>query len=590
MKRRIKLKNNRLKAKSKISVVNKMRVKRNIHSKKTSVKKKIIFTVLSIILILGLLQAWIIKLSYSVDSKYSEVVTQIGMSGQVVSTMKKLDPAISDHILRKDNGEDLTQNEDLKKAEEIVEELIKTSTNKEEMLALDGVKRILDTYRKTINNISEAMKNSDMATAIEQKDYAKELEGFISENIEQFIFLQLNTAEQLKQEIHEQFILSILITMFITIVVVGGSIVSILKIVQDISRPLVQVCNNADKVAKGDLTVESLHVRTKDEIRDLANSFNTMIENVRNSIRDVKDMSAKVHTAAMNLSTITKENSKVSEQISNSVNSMAEGIHVQSEQANAITEHIQNIYTITSQVDQNDKKVLESSNKSVELANTGAIYSKQFMEKMQQINEKIRISSETTETLNQRAKEVYNILSALGNIASETHLLSLNASIEAARAGEEGRGFAVVAEEIRKLAASSSDFSEQLRSIIELFEDSLSEINNQMLENVKYIEEGSKLAVETQEFFDTIKNANYAVNKDIEDNVKDLKVLALKIKGVSEAMDKNNEVVKGNEETSSSISAAIEEQLASIQELEAEAMQLHELAANMEQSISVFNI
>lgn len=590
MKRRIKLKNNRLKAKSKISVVNKMRVKRNIHSKKTSVKKKIIFTVLSIILILGLLQAWIIKLSYSVDSKYSEVVTQIGMSGQVVSTMKKLDPAISDHILRKDNGEDLTQNEDLKKAEEIVEELIKTSTNKEEMLALDGVKRILDTYRKTINNISEAMKNSDMATAIEQKDYAKELEGFISENIEQFIFLQLNTAEQLKQEIHEQFILSILITMFITIVVVGGSIVSILKIVQDISRPLVQVCNNADKVAKGDLTVESLHVRTKDEIRDLANSFNTMIENVRNSIRDVKDMSAKVHTAAMNLSTITKENSKVSEQISNSVNSMAEGIHVQSEQANAITEHIQNIYTITSQVDQNDKKVLESSNKSVELANTGAIYSKQFMEKMQQINEKIRISSETTETLNQRAKEVYNILSALGNIASETHLLSLNASIEAARAGEEGRGFAVVAEEIRKLAASSSDFSEQLRSIIELFEDSLSEINNQMLENVKYIEEGSKLAVETQEFFDTIKNANYAVNKDIEDNVKDLKELALKIKGVSEAMDKNNEVVKGNEETSSSISAAIEEQLASIQELEAEAMQLHELAANMEQSISVFNI
>ena len=148
MKRRIKLKNNRLKAKSKISVVNKMRVKRNIHTKKTSVKKKIIFTVLSIILILGLLQAWIIKLSYSVDSKYSEVVTQIGMSGQVVSTMKKLDPAISDHILRKDNGEDLTQNEDLKKAEEIVEELINcllyTSDAADDLLCVDlGGRRII---------------------------------------------------------------------------------------------------------------------------------------------------------------------------------------------------------------------------------------------------------------------------------------------------------------------------------------------------------------------------------------------------------------------------------------------------------------
>lgn len=591
MKSKIKVKaKNKLKDKNNIRDLNKMQAKRIINLKKTSVKKKIIFTALSIIIILSLLQVFTIKLGYSIDSKYSEVVTQIGMSGQVVNTMKKLDPAISDHILRKDNGADLTQNEDLKEAERIVEELIRTSTNKEELLVIDGVKRLLETYRKTINNISEAMKNSDMTTAIEQKDYAKELEGFISENMQQYIFLQLDTASQLKEDIQGQFRFSVIMTMFITVTVVSGSIISILKIVQDISKPLSQVCNSADKVAKGDLTVESLHVRTKDEIRDLANSFNTMIENVRNSIKDVKDMSAKVHIAAKNLSTITKENSKVSEQISNSVNNMAEGIHVQSEQANTITEHIQNIYMITSQVDQNDKKVLASSNKSVELANTGVIYSKQFMDKMQQINEKIRISSETTETLNQRAKEVYNILSALGNIASETHLLSLNASIEAARAGEEGRGFAVVAEEIRKLAVSSSDFSEELRSIIELFEDSLSEINNQMLENVKYIEEGSQLAVKTQEFFDTIKDANYVVNKDIEENVKELEELTLKIKGVSEAMDKNNEVIQGNEETSCSISAAIEEQLASIEELEAEAMQLHELAANMDKSISVFNI
>ncbi len=558
--------------------------------KRTSVRKKILLIVLAIILCSGSLLTHTIMLGYKIDKQYSQVLTQISMSGQVVDNVRQIDAALSAHVLRQDNGADITQNPNLQEAERLIDELIQMTTNEDELFALDGVKRILETYRQTINAIAESMKNVEISKAIEHRDYTKKLEVFIADNMEDYIYIQLSRAEEMKQEIHQQFSRSIMITMFATITMLIVSISLLLKIVQGISKPLKQVCESADKVAKGDLTVDKLQVRTNDEIKNLADSFNQMIENVRHSIKDVQDMSAKVHTAALNLSTITKENSKVSEQISGSVSDMAEGIHVQSEQAGKIKDNIQKIYEITSQIDENDKKVLGNSNKSVDLANTGAQYSMQFMEKMQQINEKIKVSSETTQALNQRAKDVYNILAAMGNIATETHLLSLNASIEAARAGEEGRGFAIVAEQIRKLAAHSSEFAEQLRGIITMFESSLTEMNAQMLENVKYIEEGSQLAVKTQEFFNTIKAANDIVNRDIENNVKELEQLALKIKDVNEAVERNNEVVKGNESTSCSISAAIEQQLASIEELEAEAAELHELAANMEKSISVFTI
>ena len=74
---------------------------------------------------------------------------------------------------------------------------------------------------------------------------------------------------------------------------------------------------------------------------------------------------------------------------------------------------------------------------------------------------------EAMERINESAQQIGNIISEIENIASETNMLSLNASIEAARAGEAGRGFSVVADQFRQLAEQSSKSAVDTRALIE---------------------------------------------------------------------------------------------------------------------------
>ena len=85
---------------------------------------------------------------------------------------------------------------------------------------------------------------------------------------------------------------------------------------------------------------------------------------------------------------------------------------------------------------------------------------------------------ELTDKIARHAKDVQAILSEIGAIAKQTNLLALNAAIEAARAGEAGRGFAVVADEVRDLSARTTQFSQQINTLMQSMESSVKETEN----------------------------------------------------------------------------------------------------------------
>ncbi|MDF2614583.1 MAG: methyl-accepting chemotaxis sensory transducer [Clostridia bacterium] len=558
--------------------------------KKTSVKKKVISTVLIIIIVLGLTNVFTIISNYRINMQYSKILTEISMSYQVITKVKEIEPALLKYILKESETEEFNKSTNLETADYIINHLISISANKEQLESLESSERLVKTVKKSVIKATEYIESSELNKAIQEKDNIKQVSEFLVDNMQGYTLTQLERVEEMQTDINSRFKMLIIMSIGIMIIALIGSIGSILKITFGISSPLMQVCHSANSVAEGDLSVSMLKVDTRDEIRDLANAFNTMIKNVRNSLSNIQQISAQVHLTSSQLSNITQLNTKVGEEISISVNNMVTGIEHQSNESKEISNYIRHIYAITSQIDANDSKIMKNAEQSVELADKGVTYSKYFMEQMLNINNQIKISYETTKLLNDRSREMHLIIKTMTDIAYQTNLLSLNASIEAARAGEGGRGFAVVADEIRKLAIHSTGFAKQMSSIVDSFEESLKIMSNQMTENVKQIEEGSEIANKTQEFFETIKAANDIVHKDIKTNAKDLSELTMKMASVDQSVENNNQIVEENELASHHISAAIEEQLGSLEELSSEAMQLNELASEMDEIVRKFKL
>jgi methyl-accepting chemotaxis protein len=114
----------------------------------------------------------------------------------------------------------------------------------------------------------------------------------------------------------------------------------------------------------------------------------------------------------------------------------------------------------------------------------------------QGIRDAIGTSAETIKALNERAEEIGSIVNVIKGIADQTNLLALNAAIEAARAGEQGRGFSVVADEVRNLAASTSEATQHISDQIESVQKESREAVNVMESSIGDVDSGLKQAEE----------------------------------------------------------------------------------------------
>ena len=165
------------------------------------------------------------------------------------------------------------------------------------------------------------------------------------------------------------------------------------------------------------------------------------------------------------------------------------------------------------------------------------------------------------ERITATSKEIENIITAIEDIASQTNLLSLNASIEAARAGEAGRGFAVVADQIGKLASDSAQSAVTTRNLI--------------IKSLDEIEAGNKIVEHTMEAIDTVLT-NMEEFADIASSAAEAsKQQASMLKEIEGGIEQITSDEQNN-------SAAAEETSAVSQELSAQASNLEEMVKHFE--------
>jgi methyl-accepting chemotaxis protein len=233
-----------------------------------------------------------------------------------------------------------------------------------------------------------------------------------------------------------------------------------------------------DRAAQGDLQTVKLNTKSNDEIGAIAVAFNTMIEHLRNMVKELTTSSEMVTSMSETLSTSVKEISAQTESIKISTHEIAAGMQENTAAAEEVSSSSQIINDYTKQL--------------VQKADNGAKFTKEALERAITIKENAQISAENTNKIcsekqisilkaiegGKVVREIGNMADTISDIAAQTNLLALNAAIESARAGEHGKGFAVVADEVRKLAEQTSNTVTDIQTLIKQVQDAFSNMSS----------------------------------------------------------------------------------------------------------------
>ncbi len=339
-----------------------------------------------------------------------------------------------------------------------------------------------------------------------------------------------------------------------------------------------------------DIADGQLSTRVKEEgiLKTIALDVNKIINNTKRVLCQIGEISDKNRELAFTISGSSKNTEKASNEIANSMQSIAEGTNHQSE-ATILTEES------AKKMADNNKIIMEQAGKTKvvaqEMMEIVKINSKLFSKLIVKMDNTGKTTTHLATSVNQlkiQADKINNITKVVTDISEKTNLLALNAAIEAARAGESGKGFSVVADEVRKLAEQSSvsvgEIKELIKNITSTIENITSETSNQVSEiekDIKYADESkssfAKIVESTQSTFSAVAQINELAESTmkITSNVTEL---------IKEISSTTQESVAFSEE----VSASCEEQLASMHEMNGLVVKMNSTADDIDKKLKAF--
>ncbi|MEH7534660.1 methyl-accepting chemotaxis protein [Bacillus toyonensis] len=379
---------------------------------------------------------------------------------------------------------------------------------------------------------------------------------------------------------------NMLIVMIISLVV-GGALIYFVTL--SITKPLKRLVATSKEISEGDLT-QTIEIHSNDEIGQLAKGFNEMTDSLRTLIGRINDSAGHVAAASEELTASVRQASEATEQITMAMDEISSGATTQTTSVENgamllfdVTEGIQHVANSSSSIN-------TASTHTREKAEDGGKLVGKTVNQMQSIAESVSQSDAVIQLLNNKSKQIGDILEVIQNIADQTNLLALNAAIEAARAGEHGRGFAIVADEVRKLAEQSSVSSSEISKLICEIQDDMSKTVKSMGHVNEEVQSGLVIANETkQSFAEILKSTNDTVVQ-IDSMVEVAKQMTVDAKQVSASINEIAATIEENAASVQNIAGSSEEQLASVDEINGAAVHLSQMAEELQEMIGKFKV
>ncbi|MGE7603373.1 methyl-accepting chemotaxis protein [Peribacillus sp. NPDC097675] len=381
--------------------------------------------------------------------------------------------------------------------------------------------------------------------------------------------------------------------LIITLVIIGGFVLSIVMptvLSRSISYPVRKLTAAIGQVADGDLQVEDVQVRNKDEIGDMACAFNKMVKELKSIVSSMRDSSTLLAAQAEQMSASSEESLASSEMVATTAEDNMQGTNQQvtiiEDSVNSMNEMAAAVGRIT----ESNVDMLQSAETVNSLVNEGSSSMNAVTKEMNNINATIQDSASIMEKMAIHSSDIQRVTALITDISDQTNLLALNAAIEAARAGEHGKGFAVVADEVRKLAEESKRSASEIANMVSIIQDATKK-------GVESIKIGSEKAVDglvasenSLQMFNQIKVAVGEVSERIGSTSIAIDEIQAMTEEVAAGSLSIKEIAVSAAERAYDTSAATEEQLAANEQITTGAQSLASLAERLQKEVSHFKI
>ncbi|MBP5195332.1 MAG: cache domain-containing protein [Lachnospiraceae bacterium] len=383
---------------------------------------------------------------------------------------------------------------------------------------------------------------------------------------------------------------SILLMIISSIVITGLIYAAGMYVANKTSGKMNKLADQLIELANGNLniTVDPTLITRMDELGSISESTQILKDKLNETMNQITDMVGNLNSSSDELSTSSDQASEASSQVTTAIDEISKGAVSQAESIETATTDTANI---GDNIDEITKRVkeLDTAATGMKKSCDNAMHAMtNLITQNTNVTESVKEIGQTIESTNQSAKSIDTFSQAITDIATQTNLLSLNASIEAARAGEAGRGFAVVADEIRALADQSKESADKIKDIVgQLLADSDASVAVMQKLNENFSEQSTQLDATKQDMHDMMENVNNVSESS--------ELISIRVAELDKAKESLLSIISDLSAISEENAASTEETNASMEELNAtfnilntDASQLKELAEKLSDTISFF--
>ncbi len=414
--------------------------------------------------------------------------------------------------------------------------------------------------------------------------------SFVSSSAETLLASEIARSQQVADEIQSGF--QNMRNMIVIVVLIAAVVVlaAAFALTQSITAPVIKLQKSLMIISEGNLTDKDLKVNARDEVGQASTAFNKMKNSLVHLISEVAANMSELKMATASVNNSVDENAQGGTRIADAVDGMLAALERQQEEVSHAQTQIGEMESFAQKVADYAESIHGNAGKTRNNAREGMQKITAYVEQMETVNHSMREMESVFSSFGENTKGMTEALASISSIASQTNLLSLNASIEAARAGEAGKGFAVVATEIRNLADDSQAAAAKIGKMIDAVSAQADQMTTRLKESLEQLEKGNQMTGEAKESFEIITNGTDEVNNNVEDIISGVEALSDRIMQAMGSMGTIKDAADSNVTEINEVSAVVTQQQANLEEVSENMDKLLALTTEVENLVGEFKV